>query len=700
MKRREFFSTMLATTAAAAAGTLLPGCPAPRGLPGEEHPLQEDLLSTPSEKGSAGYHPHLVLPGAMTSYILRVTNTTAGTCEVSLACPDPLPDGWEVVLGAAHIQALEPGACREVLLKIKPEPGLPRGSAITVSVTAQTDSGTTDRAEVAAEVTDRPKIIFLSIDSLHPDYLKLNRLGTGPGTPGDRLMPNLHRVLEAGTFYPNHEVHIITATDMNHFNFLAGTMTGTGGVPLVGGSLFGFDPQGKPVMRYAPLDLNFYGPDRRRISTLFNAAKNHNPHAWNAFASGKNWVPDMMRAPEQQIDLYLNGEDVPAYLEKMEPATPQGFSLIRRLLRAALFGILPRRGHELGNPADSTEPQDPRQGNLLARFMGCLPNHFPPDRWVMDASLKAIANEDPDVFYILLAAVDDAGHAFGSAFDLEEWDDRGSKDPADHVSRYDPQASRQGILNVVREADRQLGRLLEALEARGTLDSTLLIVESDHSMVTYHHDPLDMRDYLGRNCRFSSEKDYFFGTGGSVGAVYLRREDPDVLQAVEAALETWRVKNPLSGEAECPVYVFNREEMRSGRNPRDPEVSMLPREYYSEYFIEHRQPGEQMWPHLLVLGKPHYEFKVQNFGLGNLGLRKTRLRLPERGWMTGGHGSFETRSALLVLRGPRIPRGVAREEKVYCSDVAPSLYRLMGWPVPDSVDGKPLPGIGVDETTA
>ena len=693
MKRRDFFKAVFAATAAAAAGTLLPGCPAPRGIRGEEHPGTEDLLSTSSERGSARFHPHQVLPGNLTTYILRVTNPTARPCDVSLTLSDSSSDGWEVGLESERVPALAPGASREVVLRVKAGVGLARGGTVRVTVTARTDSGVTDQAEVEAEVTDRPKIIFVSIDSLHPDYLKLDSRGTGPGKPGDWLTPNLHRVLEQGTFFPNHEVHIITATDMNHFNFLAGTKTGTAGVPLVGGSLFGFDSQGQADMRYAPLDLNFYGPERRRVTTLFNAAKNHNPHAWNAFASGKNWVPNMMRAPEQQIDLYLNGEDVPGYIEKMEPATPQGFSLMRRLWRAALFGILPRRGYELGNPAESTEPQDSRQSNLLARFMGSLPNHFPPDHWVMSAALQAIANEDPDVFYILLAAVDDAGHAFGSAFDLEEWDDRGSVDQADHVSRYDPQASRQGILNVVREADRQLGRLLHELEARGTLASTLLIVESDHSMVTYHHEPLDLRGRLERQCRFSSDRDYFFGTGGSVGAVYLRRQDPEILRAVEAALETWRVKNPLSGAEECPVYVFNHDEMRSGTNPADPDAAMLPGEYYSEYYIEHRRPEEQMWPGLLVLSKPHYEFKVQNFGLGNLGLRRTRIRLPERGWMTGGHGSFETRAALLVLKGPDIAAGVVRQEKVYCSDVAPAVYGLMGWPVPDCVDGKGLPGI-------
>ena len=700
MKRREFLGTMAAVAAAATAGAALPGCATSKARGPSGRIAAKDLLSTPSERGSPGFHHHLTLPGEMTSYILQVSNYGEEPCDVSLSLDDSKAEGWDVTLDTQRIERLEPGTFRDVMLEVKPGKGRTKGDTATVSVKAQTDSGMKDSAEVVAEVSDRPKILFVSIDSLHPDYLKLDSHGTGPGKPGDWLMPNLHRILEQGTFYPNHEVHIITATDMNHFNFLAGTMTGTSGIPFVGGTFFGFDEKKRPVFGYAPLDLNFYGPEGRRVRTLYNAAKDHNPNAWNCFISGKNWVPDMMRAPEQQIDLHVNGEDVPGYIAKMEPATPKGAALLGRLLAAGLLGTRPHRGYPMGNPARLEEPQDPRSNRSLARLMGAMPNHFPSDQWVMDASLRIIENEDPDVMYILLAAVDDAGHAFGSAFDLEEWDEKGSEDMADHVSCYNLEASRQGILNVVREADRQLGRLVETLAERGTLDSTTLIVESDHSMITYYKEGLDMRRQLEKHCPCSPKDDYFFGAGGSNGSVYLRRNDPDVLNSVEQALEAWRVTNPKTGKSECPVYVFNREEMRSGTDRTGESPDMLPGEYFSEYFIEHRKDGEQWWPDLLVLTKPHYEFKVQNFGLGNVGMKKTGFDLPEYGYFTGGHGSFATRPALLVMRGPGIPGGVVRQEKVFCSDVAPAIYTLMGWPVPDCVDGKGLPGIaGTDKDT-
>ena len=99
-----------------------------------------------------------------------------------------------------------------------------------------------------------------------------------------------------------------------------------------------------------------------------------------------------------------------------------------------------------------------------------------------------------------------------------------------------------------------------------------------------------------------------------------------------------------------------------------------------------------MWPDLLILTMPHYKFQVQNFGLGNLGLTKVPIKLPEAGYFIGGHGSFETRPILLMMQIPGVKPGVV-DRKVYTMDVAPTIYQAQGWKIPEVVDGKPLPGI-------
>jgi len=120
---------------------------------------------------------------------------------------------------------------------------------------------------------------------------------------------------------------------------------------------------------------------------------------------------------------------------------------------------------------------------------------------------------------------------------------------------------------------------------------------------------------------------------------------------------------------------------------------MIPREFYSEYYIEHHEPGRQYWPELLVLTAPHYKFKVQNFGLGNLGLPQMPFPLPERGYFIGGHGSFATRPSLLIMRGPGIPAGKTYPQRVYTSDIAPTVYKMLKWKIPESVEGKGLKGL-------
>ncbi|HUT51835.1 MAG TPA: alkaline phosphatase family protein [bacterium] len=655
-----------------------------------------DFISTASEQGSPAFHHHLVRPGAVTTYIIEVANRWQEKREVRLEISNPKAIHWSARLLEGQDLLLDPGARREVTLEVRPAPSVKEGETCRIEVKAIAAGGDEDVLAVTAETTLGRKLYFISIDSIHPSYLELNAAGTGMGRKGDWLTPNLHRFMERAVFYPHNKVHIITATDMNHFNYLAGTMTGTSGIALVGGFFFGFDGQGDPIIKSAAKmddDLARYG-NGEHVDSLMNVAKRMNPQAWTAFVAGKNWVPELMRRPEFAIDRIIHGQKTPEYIEPLQGLDLSQGANAQDLARIALPGPLPAYAHPLGNPAFNQEPQDKRHVNsALGRLISSTPQNFPPDIWVMDAGLKEIANEDPDVLYILLAAVDDAGHAFGSAFDLNEWNDRGTPDDVtDDVSKYNPHASRQGILNVVREADLQFGRFLDALERRKAIDEAIIVVESDHAMVTHYRRAINMSDYLRMNCKRSSEKDYFAGSATSIGMVAARRDDPEIIKEVEAALESWQVKNPLTGQRECPVVVYNREEMKTGIDAKTNTAWMLPREYYSEYYVERRQPGDQVWADLLVLTGPNYEFRLSGFGLGNLGAADLPFKLPEVGYFIGGHGSFDTRAALLMLSIPGGPPAV-NDAEVYAMDVAPTLYRLLGWPIPDCVDGKGLPGV-------
>ncbi len=90
-----------------------------------------------------------------------------------------------------------------------------------------------------------------------------------------------------------------------------------------------------------------------------------------------------------------------------------------------------------------------------------------PDAVVADTAVAWIRRAAPQVLFVHLPGVDTAGHARG-------WGT--------------PEQSR-----ALAEADRALGRVLEALRARGVLDSTLVLVTSDHGGAGRSHGPDDPR---------------------------------------------------------------------------------------------------------------------------------------------------------------------------------------------------------------
>jgi len=76
----------------------------------------------------------------------------------------------------------------------------------------------------------------------------------------------------------------------------------------------------------------------------------------------------------------------------------------------------------------------------------------------------------------------------------------------------------------------------------------------------------------------------------------------------------------------------------------------------------------------------------------NLGINtpeSVRIGLP------GAHGGLQTENQPLVFKAPAgstdYPAGKSYTGAVEIGDIAPSIYKIMGWPAPENVDGRPLP---------
>ncbi len=314
------------------------------------------------------------------------------------------------------------------------------------------------------------------------------------------------------------------------------------------------------------------------------------------------------------------------------------------------------------------------------------------DPYTIDQVIEITNNEDPDMLYILLGGVDAAGHNFGAAFDLDEWESRGDPDNlARDVSKVNRRANRLGIIETVRTADEQLGRFLDFLKERGAYEDSYIIVESDHNMETNFFKGPRVGKIL-KGTGYSPRKDYFFFTATQIGMLFVRPGGGDeyMVPAMERALEEYRMKNPLTGQVESPMVVINRDEMKTGIDQATGERVTLPMELYSEYYINHRKEGELLWPDMIVFSRKYYQFPLMGVGLANVGLGNMDIPLPRINVMVGGHGGTSTQPALLVMKGPGIPAANVSYNESWPADVAPTLYSLEGYRVPESVQGRKL----------
>jgi predicted AlkP superfamily pyrophosphatase or phosphodiesterase len=205
---------------------------------------------------------------------------------------------------------------------------------------------------------------------------------------------------------------------------------------------------------------------------------------------------------------------------------------------------------------------------------------------------------------------------------------------ADHAAHRDGPDSPE-VARALRAQDPALATLVAGLESRGAFETTTLIVVSDHGMERVRK-RVDLRAVL----RGAGLRARVFG-GGGFASIVVRGGAPAEERVVRVArdhgLEAWR-------RVEAPT------ELRLG-NPRFGGVVAL------------APPGVAI-------------------GTGSL---------------RGAHGyrPGEPRmAALFAAVGRGVPAGLALGD-VRSIDVAPTVLRLLGVPVPGWMEGLPIPGIGV-----
>lgn len=102
--------------------------------------------------------------------------------------------------------------------------------------------------------------------------------------------------------------------------------------------------------------------------------------------------------------------------------------------------------------------------------IGKDPAHYGGDVWAADAAIDVMRHEDDwSGLFVSLPGVDKSAHMWGGV------DDPGGPDPMTHMEE------------ATRVADEQVGRVMDELESTGELDSTLVVLTSDHGSVAGEH---------------------------------------------------------------------------------------------------------------------------------------------------------------------------------------------------------------------
>jgi hypothetical protein len=653
-------------------------------------------------------HAHQAMPGETTSFVFHVTNLDSRPADIRLI-PPAGGESWGASLDRTEFPGLRPGATADAVLTAEAPAGASPGDRLVLTVSAESSTGRREESTVAAEVTSTRNIYYWSIDSMDPEYMYMDASGTGQGKEGDWLMPNTQAFIKDAANYTDSRVYLPSATDMNHTNALAGSYTGTDGVYMVGGTFVKFTDHDEVICEPNSTGLMRYGADGQPIQRVYEVAKAQTGgKSLGGFWSNKNWLAEL--EGERTVDVVGHSERWP------------------------LFFKPPYKYDAAGDPKTDNNPSDPistsaralfHSNNFnavvlptilgqfdlyfgtrlltipIAKLFGMQPGMHAEDRYIADSFFRTIEEEDPDVSYVNIGDLDNTGHFTGASWPQDEWNTKGTADASDDTDKYSPYMRRDDCIDIAREADGLFGDFVKMLKDRGVYDNSIIVFLSDHGMENMK-DPksgyqvIDLRQIL-RDHGFVRHEDYEESGGTEINLIWFK--DPEKAAAMEKVLKDFTIEDPELGQV-SPLTVIDRREMKSGVD-FGKAGRVRPMELYSEYWINHPdEPGGHIWPDLFVF--PLYNYQIMAHGdvlstgvnaVGiNLGINtpeSVRIGLP------GAHGGLQTDRQPLVFKAPagytQYGAGSSYGGEVEIGDIAPTIYKIMGWPEPANVDGKPLP---------
>ncbi len=612
-----------------------------------------------NNKYCANAKHHNVNPGKMTSYVIDVFNGVTSCGDVWLDI-GALTSGWSASL-AYRDQSCDPlkvpssdipslGDRQKVYVNLTSPSDADEGEWCNFTVTVKYNSNSSSEdISFSARATANTKVYIIAIDALSQEYLNLNSTGLGaydPSSPtSDALMPHIWDDIRNGSYYKNCSDVLVAATDVNHEAIITGLNSGDEGMFAVSDAYSGLDADGHATfVKYTHDDLrNMAG----HVNTIYNSATDKDPYLKCAVLSNKNWIADIQA--DDDICTKAHGRAHPFYCE-------------------------PPKKYYIGDQyAEGTTMPDSLRERMYWRYN----KDFASDRWLGETAAEMIEREDPDVFYILLANMDDAQHLFGTAWNTSEFNANGE-------NTINPVwTNRNIILSVAKNADAQIGNITGLLNRRGTLENSTVIITADHGQNTMEPaldnidilQTLETEGFTEGKLSLGNDFEFIYTACGVAGILGINENSR---QSIKEKLTT-----ALGSDLQT---IYDGEELRNLG-------------VYSEYFKTNHIDGEnQVWPDMLIFLTKHKQFKIYpelaKAGANNLGFSVPWWPQNGFGCLIGGHGEPDEMHVPLVVFGKNILENYAFDRVVTLKDVAPTICKLNNWTIPNLTDGYPLECLG------
>ena len=608
--------------------------------------ISDSVNSGPDKYYEEGeFTGHNVNPGMMTSYEIYIFKTSVDQQETRLNISYSSNPSWQAILewngnpGNPDVDVPAPsniGDYNIAFLNITAPTNAKIENEFIVNVTADEDpsSGIDDYINITTKVIVEKKVYLIVFNGINAESIDLN-MNYGPynGT-GERLWPNLWKLIDYGVSRYGYTIDILPAfADSDWTSVLTSSYAGTNGIHGVGAHVTGFNETSDII------EGNWYHHENIHVNTIFNTIKSCNPNIRTSAIGGKNFTIDMI--DDEDIDITVTPYKKPFYVPEPEP-------------------------YKMGNVYFGTGLQEWMLVNI------------PSDGWVFNATMAVIAHEDPDFIFIENIESDNAGHFYGSEIDGTPEYQRAN------INKF---AQPQYTLDVVHNLDMHLGRFIDymenwkGVEQNNALNDSLIVISADHGMKTYWAPPnttVDIREILeDKNIIMGRDYKYCLGTGAPVAFIYnftttaIRDEAKSVLE------------NYTDAEDKSPIWKILDFEGMNGSSDHYPSEGQ-PFGLYDELMAEQGIGG--LFPEMFVF--THARYQVPFYPDSSMAIGKTFMfekTAPiwwEEGNLTvlvGNHATYDEQLVPLIFHGPGIKKGYFSDDRVEALDIIPTICEINGW---------------------